>query len=117
MSGIASAFSDGLILPAASLALLGWVVPRLLAFRFPEGARALVGIALLSAVILLICGMGFFVLLSLWQGVPVAILFEGGIVTGLVYWGKLGLITALLWGPMMLWSVARLPKNWVGVSS
>ena len=42
-------FADGLIWPAAALALLGWLVPRGLSLVFPEGVRPLLLLALASA--------------------------------------------------------------------
>ena len=47
------------------------------------------------------------------QGVPLATLFEPGLASGLVHFARLGLISALIWGPILILSVARLPKYWV----
>ena len=47
-----SLISDGLFVPAAVLALLAWLVPKLLSMVMPEGVRPLLMIAFLSTVIL-----------------------------------------------------------------
>ncbi len=113
MTGITQAFAGGLILPAVCVAALGWVVPRLLALIFPEGVTALMLLALTATVVMLAFGAGFFALLYVWQGVPFDMLFEGGIAAGVLHFGQLGLISALLWAPILVLSVAGLPKNWV----
>jgi hypothetical protein len=110
---VSQAFSDGLLIPAAVLALLGWLVPRLLSLIWPEGVRPLMLLALTSTFILILSSMAFFALLYVWQGVPFSMLVEGGIGPSVVHFGRLGLISALLWGPIMILSVAGLPKHWV----
>ena len=106
-------FSDGLIFPAALLALLGWMVPRLLSRIFLEGVKPLMILAAISTLIMLFLGMGFFLALYIWQGAPISTLFEAGILAGLVHFGRLGLISALIWGPIMILSVAGLPRHWI----
>ncbi len=111
--GITGAFADGLILPAVLLAMLGWSVPRLLALIWPEGVGPLMVLAFVSTCIMAAFGTAFFVGLYMWQGVPVATLFEPGLGAGLAHFGRLAIISALLWGPIMVLSLAGLPKNWV----
>lgn len=106
-------FSDGLVIPAAALALIGWLVPRLLSRIFPEGVRPLLMLAFVSTLIMFAFGMSFFVVLYVWQGAPLSTLFEVGIWTGVQHFARLGLISALLWGPIMIISVAGLPRHWV----
>lgn len=106
-------FSGGLIFPALVLALIGWLVPRGLSLVWPEGVRPLMWLALTSTVIMMVLGMGYFVLLYIWQGMPLAMLFEPGLGAGLLHFLRLGTISALLWGPIMVLSVAGLPKHWV----
>lgn len=113
MNGIAEAFSSGLILPAAVLAFLGWAVPRLNALWLPEGVRPLLFNGFLSTLIMALLGAGYFLVLYLWQGIPLAMLFEGGAGATLGYFLRLSLISALLWAPIMLFSLSRLPRNWV----
>lgn len=107
-----AAVSLGLILPGGCLALLGWVVPRLLSLVFPEGVRPLLLLGLVSAVVLLLLGMTVFAALYLRQGVSLRELVEPGLGGFLVHFLRLGALSALFWGPIMLLSVAGLPRTW-----
>lgn len=106
-------FSDGLVFPAALLALLGWLVPRLLSRLLPEGVKPLMVLAFISTLIMFVLGMVFFLTLYIWQGASIDTLFEAGILVSLVHFGRLGLISTLIWGPIMILSVAGLPKHWI----
>jgi hypothetical protein len=106
-------FADGLVLPAVFLALLGWLVPRGLSLFWPEGVKPLLTLALTATLIMLAVSMVFFVALYVWQGAPLAMLFESGVGAGIVHFARLGLISALLWGPILILSVSGLPKLWV----
>ena len=107
-------FSSGLLPPALALAVLGWLVPRLLARIWPEGLGPLLLLAFVSTLVLLLLATGFFLLLYLWRGAPLAALFEAGAtVAGAAHFARLGLLSALLWAPIMILSVAGLPKHWV----
>lgn len=110
---MSSLFADGLVIPAAVLALLGWLVPRLLSLIFPEGIRPLLLLTFAATLLMFGLGMTFFLALYIWQGAPLDALFEAGITAGLLHFGRLGLISALLWAPIMILSVAGLPKHWV----
>jgi hypothetical protein len=105
-------FSSGLLLPTLALGVLGWLVPRLLGRVWPEGVGPLLLLALVSTLILLALAAGFFVLLYRWQGAPVAALFEPDFVMGLGHFLRLSLLSALVWAPVMVLSVAGLPKHW-----
>lgn len=106
-------FADGLILPAIVLALCGWLVPRGLSLVWAEGVRPLILLALASAGIMLVLGAGMFLCLYLWRGVPLSALAEAGAGAAFWHFGRLALISALFWGPIMILSVARLPQFWV----
>jgi hypothetical protein len=105
--------SSGLVVPALALALLGWLVPRLLGRVWPEGLGPLLLLAFVATLILMGLATGFFVLLYTWQGAPMDALFEPGVMAGLGHFARLGLLSALLWAPVMILSVAGLPKHWV----
>ncbi|MBM1220268.1 hypothetical protein JQU17_08530 [Ponticoccus sp. SC2-23] len=105
--------ADGLLLPALVLALVGWLVPRGLSLVFPEGVKPLLILAFVSTVIMFLVGSSFFVGLYLVRGVPMEAVLSGGLADVVVHFGRLGLISALLWGPIMILSVAGLPKHWV----
>lgn len=105
--------ADGLILPSLVLALVGWLVPRGLSLVFPEGVKPLLVLSFVSAVIMFLVGSAFFVVLYLIRGAPMEAVLSGGMAEVIVHFGRLGLISALLWGPIMILSVAGLPKHWV----
>lgn len=108
-----AAFSLGLILPGGCLALLGWVVPRLLSLVFPEGVRPLLLLAATAAGIMLLLGTATFVALYLAQGASLAALVEPGLGGFLLHFARLGALSALFWGPILVLSVASLPRTWV----
>ena len=110
---LGEAFSSGLVVPAVCLAALGWTVPRVLALFWPEGVRWLMGLALVSTVAMVCAGAGFFAVLYAVQGVNVGNLYGTHGLGTFVHFGKLGLISGLLWAPLMVLSVAGVPKNWV----
>ncbi len=105
-------FSSGLLLPALALAVLGWLLPRLLARVWPEGVGPHLALAFVSTLLLLALAAGFFLLLYAWQGAPVRELFAPGFWSGAAYFLRLGLLSALLWAPIMILSVAGLPRHW-----
>jgi hypothetical protein len=106
-------FSSGLILPALALAVLGWVVPRLLARVWPEGVGPLLLLALVSTLVLVVLATALFMLLYVGQGVPLALVLDMGVLGGWPHFLGLGSASALIWAPIMILSVAGLPKRWV----
>ncbi len=105
-------FSSGLILPALLLAVLGWLVPRLLARFWPEGVGPLFLLALASTLVLIVVATALFMLLYIGQGVPLAVILDVGILGGWPHFLRLGLASALVWAPIMILSVANLPRHW-----
>jgi len=105
--------ADGLFLPALVLALVGWLVPRGLSLVFPEGVRPLLVLAFVSTIIMFLVGSLFFVGLYVLRGVSLDAVLAGGLAEVVLHFGRLGLISALLWGPIMILSVAGLPRHWV----
>lgn len=102
-----------LVLPALCLAALGWTVPRILALWWPEGVKWLLVLALVSTLVMAVAGAGFFVLLYASQGVKIDDLWATGGLAVPLHFAKLSMISALLWAPMMIFSLAGVPKNWV----
>ena len=103
---------DGLLFPAIILAMLSWLVPKLLSFVMPEGVKPLLLLALVSTLILFVLSSVFFFVLYLWQGVTLAQLADGGMATNILLFGRLGLIAGIIWAPIMVLSVASLPRHW-----
>ncbi len=110
---MAALFSDALFLPALVLAALAFAVPRFLARVLPEGVKPLLLNAFFSTMILFALSAAFFVVLYVWQGLSWADLTEGGVAESVAFFGRLGLIAALIWAPIMVLSVAGLPRKWV----
>jgi hypothetical protein len=105
--------SDGLILPALVLAIAAFVVPRLLARALPEGVTPLLVNAFASTVILIALSGVFFWGLYILQGLQVTQLTDQGLAANVVSFGRLGLMAAIIWAPIMILSVAGLPRKWV----
>lgn len=105
--------SEGLILPALLLGVVGFAVPRLLARVLPEGVTPLLVNGLLSTLLCWLLAAGFFCLLYLWQGAPLAKLGLPDLGTVALFFGRLGLAAALIWAPVMLLSLSGLPRKWV----
>ena len=105
--------ADGLFLPALIMAAMGFIVPRLWAHALPEGVVPLMVNAFLSTVLLFALAACFFVGLYVWQGMPFAEIMAPGWAKNIMFFGRLGLMSAIIWGPIMLLSLAALPRRWV----
>ena len=103
---------DGLFFPAVILAFLAWMVPKIMSFFMPEGVRPLLVLALLSTLLLFVISTLFFVVLYLWQGAPLTGLAGAGAAANILFFGRLGLIAGMIWAPIMVLSVASLPRHW-----
>lgn len=110
-SGV-SMISDSLLFPAFALAVLAFAVPRLLGLFLPEGVWPLLLNAFLSTVLLFVLSAGFFFCLYLWQGLDAAEVMAPGVAKTMVFFGRLGLSAAIIWAPIMVLSVAGLPRKW-----
>ena len=111
-----SVFADSLLFPAMILGFLAWLVPKLLAMVLDEGVKPLMLNAFLSALFLFALSSGFFFCLYLWRDAPLEQLWSYGWAGNLVFFGRLGLSSALIWAPIMILSVAGLPRHWTRVS-
>lgn len=105
--------SNTLLLPAVILAALGFVVPRIFARVLPEGVWPLLLNGFLSTLTMFVMSTVFFFCLYLWQGAPLADLLDTGIMANVVFFGKLGISAAIIWAPILVLSVAGLPRKWV----
>lgn len=105
--------SEGLVLPALLLAFVGFAVPRVMARLLPEGVVPLLINGFISTVFCFALASGFFYLLYLWQGAPLDKLSLPHLGAAMLFFGRLGLASALIWAPIMLLSLAGLPRKWV----
>lgn len=113
MDGMDTSNFTGLLVPAMCLAAMGWAVPRVLAIWWPEGVKWLVGLALASTLVMALAGAGFFAVVYAMQGVSLDDLWATGGLSVLIHFLRLSLISALMWAPLMVLSLAGVPKNWV----
>lgn len=107
------AFSSGLFLPAAVLALLAWLVPKGLSMVMAEGVWPLIRLTFYATLILFVLSSSFFVILYITQGAGWAALVEFGMMNNVALFGRLGLTSAIIWAPIMVLSIANLPRHWV----
>ena len=105
--------TGGLILPALTLGFLAWLVPKLYSMVLPEGVRPLLLNALLSSVTLAALVGAFFLGTYIASGIPLDRILDLGLVGNVVFFGRLGASSALIWAPIMLLSLAGLPRTWV----
>ena len=103
--------SGGLLLPAIMLALMGWLVPQGLARIMPEGVGALMLLAFVATVLLAVLASALFMALYIWRGAPVAEVVRPAAWPA---FGRLALLSALIWAPVMVLSVSTLPRRWTG---
>jgi hypothetical protein len=106
-------FADSLIFPVLILAFAGWLVPRLLSRVWPEGLRPLLALGLVATLVMVVVAALVFIGLYLAGGVPLAALTGAGMGAFVLHFGHLALISGLFWGPILILSVAGLPKYWV----
>lgn len=104
--------SEGLVLPALLLGVVGYLVPRLLARLLPEGVVPLLVNGLFSTLLCWVLASGFFYLLYLWQGAPLVKIGLPDLAAIAQFFGRLGLASALIWAPVMLLSLSGLPRKW-----
>jgi hypothetical protein len=94
-----------ILLPVAGLMAVAWMVPAALGRLLPGGVGWLVANGALSAVLLAaIAGVGFALLYGaaggvVWREAP-------------GHFAVLSLRSALIWGPVMVLSLANLPRGW-----
>ncbi|MEM8850270.1 MAG: hypothetical protein AAGE03_09575 [Pseudomonadota bacterium] len=96
---------QGVVVPLALLATAAWLLPWALGKLLPRSLWSLVVNGLISAAILTIAGIGLFAWLYgptagiVWQAAPGHFLILSARAT-------------LLWGPILVLSLANLPRRW-----
>ena len=61
---------------------------------------------------LILLASALFMLLYVGQGVPLEVILDVGVLGGWPHFLRLGLASALVWAPIMILSVANLPRHW-----
>jgi len=110
---MADLLSNNLVVPALILAVLGWLVPVWLSRRMKEGVKPLMRLAFYAILILFVLASGLFYILYLSQGATSQSLVQLGMIENIVFFGRLGLSSAMIWAPVMLLSVMNRPRHWV----
>ena len=112
---MADSFSAGLFFPVVFLTLMAWLVPKFLSMVMPEGVKPLLVLAVISSVLMIVISSLVFVGLYLLQGASLAVFLEPGFVDTALFLLKLSMSAAIIWGPIMVLSVAGLPRTWTTV--
>lgn len=112
---MADSFASGLIVPVVFLTLMAWLVPKFLSMVMPEGVKPLMLLSVIAAAIMIVITSLVFVGLYVLQGASLAIFTEPGIGETLLFLTKLSMSAAIIWGPVMVLSVAGLPRTWTTV--
>jgi hypothetical protein len=112
---MADAFGSGLIMPALFLALMGWLVPKLLSTVMDEGVKPLLFLSAFSAIIMLVVTSAVFVLLYVMQGASLAVFTGAGIGDTILFLLRLSVSAGIIWAPIMVLSIAGLPRTWTKV--
>jgi hypothetical protein len=112
MTPMIDLFTQGLFLPTLGLAVIAWIVPKLLSMILPAGVKPLFLNAFLSTLMLVIISAGYFVFLYLARGFSLSEIGSFGWISNISFFGRLALISGLIWAPIMILSVANLPRHW-----
>lgn len=112
---MADSFGAGLIFPTLFLALVGWLVPKLLSMVMPEGVKPLLLLSVFSVVILGVITSALFVGLYVLQGASLAIFTETSFLDTALFLMRLSVSAGIIWGPIMVLSIAGLPRTWTSV--
>lgn len=101
-----------ILIPVVVLVALAILLPRLLLPLMPETLAGLVLNGAISAVVLTVLACGWFFGSYLVHDTRLVDLF--GLAPGgtLLYFLRLGLMSALIWAPVLVLAVASLPKRW-----
>ena len=105
--------SAGIYLPVIFLGLLGWLVPKILSLFMPEGVKPLMLLGLLATLLMVVLSGLVFLGLYVLSGVSIAELTAPGISATIGFLGRLAMSAAIIWAPILILSVAALPRQWV----
>lgn len=112
---MADSFGIGLLFPVLFLTLVAWLVPKFLSMVMPEGVKPLILLAVFATVIMVVITSLVFVGLYLIQGASLATFIEPGFADTTLFLLKLSMSAALIWAPIMVLSIAGLPRTWTTV--
>jgi hypothetical protein len=101
-----------LLIPVVLLVATAILLPRLLLRWMPETLGGLILNGAITAAVLTGIASGWLFLSYLWRDSRLLDLF--GLAPGgtLLYFLRLGLMSALIWAPVLVLALATLPKRW-----
>ena len=102
----------GVLIPVAALVLVAIYLPRLLARVTPESLAGLIVNGALSAVALTMLAAAYFLWSYARQDTRLLDLIGFAPGETLGHFLRLGLGSALIWGPVLVLSVSTLPRRW-----
>ncbi|MBB5722636.1 hypothetical protein FHS72_002262 [Loktanella ponticola] len=112
---MADVLSTSLVFPALFLALVGWLVPKLLSTVMPEGVKPLLVLSILSVLIMVVITSGLFVFLYLAQGATLSLFTQASFGDNMMFLLRLSVSAGIIWAPIMVLSIAGLPRTWTSV--
>ena len=112
---MADSFGTGLLFPVLFLTLVAWLVPKFLSMVMPEGVKPLIVLSVIAALLMVVITGVLFIGLYLVQGATISSLFAPGVGSTVLFLLKLSMSAALIWGPIMVLSIAGLPRTWTTV--
>ena len=101
-----------LLIPLVLLVATAILLPRVILRWLPETLAGLILNGTISALVLTALASGWLFLSYLWRDSHLLYLF--GLAPGgtLLYFLRLGLMSALIWAPVLVLALATLPKRW-----
>ena len=112
---MADSFGSGLLVPALFLALVAWLVPKFLSMVMPEGVKPLLLLSIFSTIIMCLITSAMFVGLYLIQGASLTLFTEPGLANTVWFLARLSISAGIIWAPIMVLSIAGLPRTWKSV--
>ena len=104
--------ATALIVPAIGAAFLAWTIPQMLARLFPEGVRPLFALAGLAALVMTLIAMLYFWLAYRAEDAEFAAALAERPLAAALAVTRPALLSAMLWAPILVLSVAQLPSRW-----
>ena len=102
----------GLVLPALGAVVLAALIPRALATLLPEGVPALMLNAALSFALMALIAAGYFVAAYHAESPALTRALLARPLAALWRFGSLTALSALLWAPVLVLSLAQIPSRW-----
>jgi hypothetical protein len=80
-----------------------------------EGVKPLLLLSIISLFLMLVITSGVFVLLYVIQGASISVFTATGIGDTILFLLRLSISAGIIWAPIMVLSIAGLPRTWTKV--